>query len=487
MQLVATTPAATALSTRTPVPSLQASIPPSATQTPTPTPIPTALAKAPERAPVANVPNVRVSAGRFTAHSEVTLAQNPRNPQNMVGASKMFTDNENYVFRIGTYVTFDGGQTWTDNGQLPGLDQFDITSDPTVVFDGSGNVYVEVLAANRSGRRQASALYVYKSTDGGRSWAEPVLINNDQTGFNDKEWLAVDTTGGEQDGTLYTAWVQIVDDTYRILFARSSDSGNTWSPPLELAVDIRVVRQGPVVSVGAGGEVYVLWSNLSGSYFETSVSRDGGVNFEPARKGLVFQNVDPLNGNLRRGFVLAAFAADPQKPQTLYVVWDDGRLGNADVLFTRSTDGGKTWSQPVVINGVSDNDQFQPWLAVNNAGEIFVQWFDRRDDPEDLRVHTYAARSTDGGVTWSELRVTDTASDPTVGLPLAGEVGFYGDYQALVADESGVQLFWNETRDGSQEVYTARIKPDQWPAPYVAPTPRQAPVRQPPQREAEYE
>lgn len=456
-------PAATAsLRAQAAVPTANATSPPA----PTIAPSPTALAAAPRPAQLAEAPNVRVSAGRFTGHSEVTLARNPRNSQNMVGASKMFTDNASYQFRIGTYVTQDGGQTWTDNGHLPGLEQFEVTSDPVVAFDNAGTAYVEVLAATR-GSRSASSLYLYKSVDGGTTWGQPLLVSDDARGFNDKQWLAVDLSGGPHDGNLYTAWVQIVDDTYRILFARSTDAGATWSEPRVLAADERVARQGPVVTVGSGGEVYVVWSNLSGSYFESSVSVDGGFSFTPPRHGLAFRNVDPLNGNLRRSFVLPALAADPRRPQTLYLVWDDGRLGDADVLFSRSTDGGATWQAPVVINGDTTNDQFQPWVAADANGEVFVQWFDRRDDPADLLVHTYAGRSTDGGVTWSELRVTNVASDPTVGLPLAGDAGFYGDYQALVADDTAVQLFWNETRDGQQEVYSASIEDEHWGLPYA--------------------
>lgn len=444
-------------------------IPPTPTLPPA---TPTAYATAPRPAPAAGVPNVRVSAGKFTAHSEVSLAQNPRDAQNFVGASKMFTDNENYVFRIGTYSSLDGGKSWIDNGQLAGLDQFDITSDPVVAFDSNGTAYVEVLAVANPERR--SALYLYSSTDGGRTWSEPLLVTDDATGFNDKNWLVADTTNSRYTGALYTTWVQIVsvagqEDEYRIVFARSTDSGKTWSASQKIVGDPGVTRQGPNVSVDAEGDVYLLWSNLSGNHLESAVSTDGGVTFSKVREGPSFNNVRPLKGNLRNALVLPGVSVDPVKPDTLYAVWGDWRLGEADVVFSVTHDGGKTWSASVVINGATTNDQFQPWVTANRSGEIYVQWFDRRDDPNNLLVHTYAARSTDEGKTWSELRVTDVASNPTVGLPRAGEVGFYGDYQSLVADETGVQLFWNETRDGQQEVYTARITPDRWGKPYVVP------------------
>lgn len=464
-----TTPTGTALPTRTAAPTV--------TSTPTLLPTSTTLADASDPALFAGAPNVRVSRGQFAAHSEVTLAQNPADPNNLIGGSKMFTDNQNYIFRIGTYASFDGGKSWIDNGQLPGLEEYQVTSDPTVVFTNDGTAYIEVLAARDA--QQRSALYVYKSTDGGRTWSEPLLVSNDSGGFNDKNWLAADTSGAANDGNLYTTWVQIADETYSVKFSRSTDGGATWSQPVDLAAEAGVTRQGQVVSVDAAGTVFVLWNNLTTNRFEVVASTDGGATWSAIRQGPAHQRVAPLNGNLRRSFVLPAFTADPATAGTLYVVWDDGRLGNSDVLYSMSTDNGQTWQPPVVINGITTNDQFQPWVAANEESEIFVQWFDRRGDPANLRVHTYAARSIDGGKTWSEVRVTDVASDPTVGLPRAGEAGFYGDYQALVADESGTHLFWNETRDGSQEVYTTRLSDDRWPQPFQA-DPVGPPAPQPP-------
>lgn len=455
------------------------------TSTPAPTPTPAVLDRAPEPAPEAAVPNVRVSRDQFTAHSETTIAQSTRDPRNLIGASKMFTDNQNYIFRIGTYASFDGGTTWIDNGQLAGLDEYRLTSDPIMVFDSAGTAYIEVLAARD--QQRLSALYLYRSTDGGRTWSEPILVAKKPSGFSDKNWLATDTTGGPNDGNLYTTWVHIEDEMYHVLFARSTDGGSTWSEPIELAGERGQTRQAQIVSVGAGGTVYVLWTNLSANRMELVASTDGGKTFSAIRPVVGVQRVDPLNGNLRRGFVMPGFVADPVRPDTLYAAWDDGRLGDADVLFTSSSDGGKTWSPPVIVNGHTRNDQFQPWIAVNTQGELYLQWFDRRDDPRDLLVHTYAARSADGGKTWSEVRVTDVASDPTVGLPMTGDDGFYGDYQALVADADGAYLLWNETRDGSQEVYTARVTDDRWGAAY---RPRAAgPIdpNAPPRQEAEDE
>ena len=65
--------------------------------------------------------NVRVSHDTYLAHSEPMLVENPKNPLNLVGGSKFFTDPAHYAFQIGYYSSFDGGCTWTDGGVLPGF------------------------------------------------------------------------------------------------------------------------------------------------------------------------------------------------------------------------------------------------------------------------------------------------------------------------------------------------------------------------------
>src|SRR5690348_1826788 len=59
-----------------------------------------------------------------------------------------------------------------------------------------------------------------------------------------------------------------------------------------------------------------------------------------------------LNGFFRparyRNVSLPAFACDPGSGQ-LYIAWSD-KGGDADILFSTSKDGGKTWSVPLRVN-----------------------------------------------------------------------------------------------------------------------------------------
>jgi hypothetical protein len=199
---------------------------------------------------------VTVSDDSFLAHSEPALAINPRNHNNLLAASKMFTDPDHYRFSIGTYYSMNGGRTWHDSGLLPGLDQYpdEMASDVSIAFGPGGTAYVCVLVWDGG---NLSGIDVLRSRDGGKTFSPPVAVYTDTTGgiFNDKPWIAVDTSQGPHRGTIYVAWnadgigadgldpdagertsnavdAELLDG---IEVSRSTDAGKTFSDPVEVA------------------------------------------------------------------------------------------------------------------------------------------------------------------------------------------------------------------------------------------------------------
>ena len=78
-------------------------------------------------------------------------------------------------------------------------------------------------------------------------------------------------------------------------------------------------------------------------------------------------------------------------------------MQDADIYFTRSIDGGATWSEPVRINDdplYNDAHQFFPWMDVAPNGKLYVGWFDSRLDPtpfnQPMLYDEYVTASTDG-------------------------------------------------------------------------------------------
>src|SRR5438270_12033865 len=119
--------------------------------------------------------NVRVSHDSYLAHSEPMLAENPKNPLNLVGGSKFFTDPAHYKFQIGYFSSFDGGCTWINGGVLPGFEKNETTSDISFAFGNHNDVYAAVLY-DEDGDQGKSGIAVSKSNDGGKTFGNPVSV-----------------------------------------------------------------------------------------------------------------------------------------------------------------------------------------------------------------------------------------------------------------------------------------------------------------------
>lgn len=444
------------------------------------------------RAPFANV---RVSHDSYPAHSEPMLVENPRNPLNLVGGSKFFTDPKHYQFQIGYFYSFDGGCTWTDGGWLPGFQQrFTLTSDISFAFGTHNDVYALILYEARPGM---SGVSVSASTDGGRTFGDPVSVfeRKESQIFNDKPWIAVDQTNGPYKGNIYVVWSYDYGNdcgpgnpcVEEVAFSRSIDGGKTFSAPRFIegsapfcanALPDRPTHTRCDAAIGAtpvvmpNGTIAVAFLNSYSSIIEAGAkipdrllvvtSPDGGTTWTPP---VSISTVSDIYGYFPperyRNLSLPAFACDPRTGQ-LYITWSDKRTGDADILFSASNDGGQSWSAPLRVNDDplrNGAQQFQPQIAVAPDGVISISFFDTRIDPAHKFIDVFLAQSRDHGATFlKNVRVTTRSWDPAVDAPIDGSGSqFIGDYQGLSADNLFVHPFWNDTRTGAQEIFTAAV------------------------------
>ena len=95
--------------------------------------------------------------------------------------------------------------------------------------------------------------------------------------------------------------------------------------------------------------------------------------------------------------------------ETVYATWLDDRYGNDNsVMFARSDDNGRTWSQNTLVSLVPYDDWTEhPQIAVQPDGTIWIVWYlfyaQDSNNVNDLRL----ARSTDGGASWSLYLLKD--------------------------------------------------------------------------------
>jgi len=144
---------------------------------------------------------------------------------------------------------------------------------------------------------------------------------------------------------------------------------------------------------------------------------------------------DPADGHdVRTGDLIPQIAVDDNSG-ALYVVWQDDRFtGQEQIAFSRSTDGGRSWSATQQISKVGGvNQAFTPTVRVADDGTVAVQHYDfRADDPNTtppLSTDTWLLRSTDSGDSWTEERIGDSSFDMTTAPDALGY--FVGDYAGL--------------------------------------------------------
>jgi hypothetical protein len=380
--------------------------------------------------------------------NEEQVVVSPVDPNNVVAIWRDFRLGHR---EVGVGYSFDGGYTWTDY-LIDGPAQYPLHSDPGLTVDRFGNFYAVILSYVNT--NSSNGLFVKKSTDGGVTWGPPATVVDGVPGvFEDKELIACDRTGGAHDGNLYVAWSRFYDT--QIWCARSTDGGASFQEEIRLSDSGGV--QWPVPVVGASGELYIAWVKTSGS-IRLDRSFDGGVSFgSDITVANTYSGSDYLNGGIL-SYAYPAMDCDitggPNNGR-LYVAYMDRNGSDYDMYLRRSDDQGQSWSSPLRLNDDAVNngrDQFHPWLSIGQDGSVHVVFYDRRNDPGNYYMDLYYTKSTDGGLSWSpNERVTTVASDPNAGL----RAGLIGEYIGLAAvDANRAVPVWTDMRDGSQDAYT---------------------------------
>ena len=80
----------------------------------------------------------------------------------------------------------------------------------------------------------------------------------------------------------------------------------------------------------------------------------------------------------------------------VHVVWDDDTLGNFEILYRRSFDGGATFGPTINLSN-NAGQSFRPAIAVS-GNNVHVVWDDNTPGNFDILYK----RSTDGGASFTE-------------------------------------------------------------------------------------
>jgi hypothetical protein len=382
--------------------------------------------------------NVNPASGVTAYQGEMSVAANPGNAQQLVAGANTFYQDPSAACQSPTggssktygtmalYGSSDGGATWTYrcapwpaavSGGVTGATAW-FGSDPAVAWGTGGKAYAlyMLISSNTTGTKAGASIVVAKSLDSGANWSNLGVVVNRisvSSGLDDKPMMAVDTTSGQTHS--HTDRIYAIWDEGNIERVAHSDDGTSWTTVVVgSGIDI-----GGDVAVGADGTVYAIW------------------------------NVLTFSGNTATG---------------------------ETTVFSKSTDGGTTWSAPVAVAshrlfsfGTNPYPPAQDQRGVNSFaairvdtnpasadfGRLYVAYDDfplGTTSGTDLDV--YLKHSSDGGASWQPAdpgaRVNDDAGAATQFFP----------WLSVDPSDGAVHLAWYDTRNDGQnrkaQIYTAR-------------------------------
>ncbi len=392
--------------------------------------------------------------GNLFTNSEVepTISVNPRNPLNLIGVWQQDRWSNGGSQGLATGYSFNGGVTWQRvfqpftrcaGGNSSNNGDYERASDPWISISPNGVAHQMALSFSGASFEPSgiSAMLATRSTDGGRTWSQPITLIRDAGAdlFNDKNAITADPTDSR---FVYAVWDRLgINGGGPTLMARSVDNGVSWEPTRAIydpGPDTQTI--GNLVVVLPDGVVINFFTQIDqitgASFYAIIRSTDKGQTWsQPIKvaddRGIGTQ--DPETGApIRDGAGIGSIAVGQNGD--VYAVWADSRFSNGKrdgIAFTSSKDGGLTWSKPKQINRVPKVQAFTPTVHVRFDGTVGVTYYDLRSntpDPATLPTEYWLTRSNDGGKSWKESKVSGPFDLSTA--PVARGL-FLGDYQGL--------------------------------------------------------
>jgi uncharacterized membrane protein len=412
----------------------------------------------------------RISGAQSSPRSESEIRVNRQNTQKIIGAS-------NNISASGMQAQFfssNGGVTWGQSS-LPLVTGDAFQSDPTVDWTSDGTAWSMTIGIDAS--QTVLTMRSYKSTNGGASWTFDATFSGSLTN-NDKEQLWVDhsATSPFKDN-IYVIW----HPGLPCVIARRTGPTGSWQTPIQVSgAETTGTAIGADIKTNANGDVFGFYPDTGSQGIYVVKSTDGGASFSaPVHIATTFgsfQFAVPADASRQLLIYTAAAAYRTANKNNVYVAWDDlsgdpgctsggGPGTNASsscksrIFFSRSTDGGATWSAPVKINNQSGlNDQFFPWLVVDDSnGKLALAYYDTVGDSTRTSTNLYYQSSIDDGQTWSApFKVTSASTNETTAGADSGNQ--YGDYIGIDGINNLYFPSWTDRRSGgSEEIWTAAI------------------------------
>lgn len=367
---------------------------------------------------------------------------NPKNTKNIAAVS-----GPDLIIR-----TEDGGLTWSFTHVEP------TAGVPSVIFDAKGDLYYFFPTKSKDDLVGFDQLNCQRSTDGGKTFRPKAVVATGQAGSVSRIW----TTVHPKKQILYATWKQsntTDSGCSSDLYFSSSSNGEKWNKPIRISqksgdCDNDMMFSG-VAATNYEGRTYVAWPfkeliymdrTYDGSMFLSSdmpifKQAGGAVQMIPGMKHVLAVPDLSMDVSASRAY------------GTLYLLFAEQSKGSddTDIVLMKSRDHGDHWTAPLRVNkDEPGKQQFMPWLAVDPiTGNVYIAYYDRRAYT-DQQTDVYLAYSSDGGVSFTEMKISEKPFVPSPEVSL-------GDHINIAAHGGTVCVIWTRVDDGKASAWSTII------------------------------
>jgi hypothetical protein len=306
-------------------------------------------------------------------------------------------------------------------------------------------------------------VYVATSRDGGRTFGTPSQVNTlaGQARVSGEQPPRVALVPrARRDPDIVVVWTVKTGTDWQLLQARSTDFGRTFSTAAPVpGSDAAGARGWEAVDVDEKGRVNVLWldhRDAAATMTHTHAAADAPKP-DPTERAklsrLYYGTLGTTNArSLTQSVCYCCKTALVHAGGATYAAWRQVYPGSIrDIAFSRSRDGGRTFTAPVKvsddrwqIDGCPDNG---PSLAVDAAQQVHVIWPTAAGEANAQQLALYYARSTKPGAAGGTFT-------PRVKVPASGQAS----HPTMVIGGDGVPfVVWDEIVDGQRRVQAARV------------------------------
>ena len=264
-----------------------------------------------------------------------------------------------------------------------------------------------------------SEIYYKGSPDGGATWTTAKRLSSTTAGC-----YRPDIAAGPS-GALHVVWYDFAPGDYEVYYRKSPDGGITWTTTQRITWTSGGSEY-PAIAVDSSGNPHMAWTEYTPGDYEICYkkSTDGGTTWTTAKR---------LTWNAESSDEPDLAVDSSGNP---HVIWYDKTPGNYEIYYSRSTDGGATWTPTKRLTWDSAGSWY-PSIAVASSDILHLVWENATSESPEI----YYKKSTDGGASWTPTkRLTWTS-------------GLSGSPQIAVDPSHNPHVVWYDNTPGPYEIY----------------------------------